>query len=102
MPAKLDRCVDKVKAQGSDVNAYAVCNASIEELASEGREIYQNHMKEMDVPSVLQEHHSPLDIISGELSDKHTEAVAISGDLSKLKIGDKKTQEIERILESQR
>lgn len=29
MPKKLEKCVKKVKASGSKVNAYAVCNASI-------------------------------------------------------------------------
>lgn len=29
MPAKLERCVKKVKAKGGAVNAYAVCNAAM-------------------------------------------------------------------------
>ena len=98
LPAKLDRCVDKVKAKGDDVNAFAVCNSKIEELASEGRDIYQNHMKEMDVPSILQEDHSPLDIVNGELE----EAVAVSNDLSNLDIGDKREREIGIILGASR
>ena len=83
------------------------CN-KINELASEGRDIYDTFLKEMDVPHIIQEHHSPLDIVGGELHEtplnivKSTEAVAIPGSLSNLSIGDKKTQEIERILESQR
>jgi len=70
---------------------------TIEELASEGREIYENHMKEMDVPSILQEHHSPLDVIGGE-----TETVAVPGELSNLSIGDKREKEIGIILDAQR
>ncbi len=34
MPEKLHRCVEHLKAQGSDVdNEWAVCNASIHEMA---------------------------------------------------------------------
>lgn len=98
MPEKFDRCVDKVKAEGVDVNAYAVCHASIEELASEGRDIYANHLEEMDVPHIIQEHHSPLDIVAGELE----EAFAVSGDLSNLSIGDKREKEIGIILGASR
>lgn len=29
MPAKLERCVKKVKAQGKAVNPWAVCNAAL-------------------------------------------------------------------------
>lgn len=29
MPAKLERCVRKVKAKGGAKNAYAVCNAAM-------------------------------------------------------------------------
>jgi len=102
MPAKLDRCVADLKDDPSVDNPWAVCKSSIEELASEGREIYQNHLEEMDVPHILQEHHSPLDIVNGELEDKHAEAVAVSGDLSKLNIGDKKEREIGIILGASR
>jgi len=37
MPAKLDRCVESVKRQGSNVNAYAVCNASLKRKKKRGR-----------------------------------------------------------------
>jgi len=45
VPAKLDRCVDDVKAKGGADNPWAVCNASI------GKE--------------TKEHHNPLDIPFG-------------------------------------
>lgn len=84
MPAKFDRCVDKVKASGDNVNAYAVCHSSIEaetieELASEGREIYEASLDKTDAPSILQEHHSPLDLIGDELHDEYQEGGPGSG-----------------------
>jgi hypothetical protein len=45
VPAKLDRCVDDIKAKGDVENPWAVCNASI------GKE--------------TKEHHNPLDIPFG-------------------------------------
>jgi len=102
MPEKLDRCVNKVKGQKGVDSAYAICNATISELAKDGRDIYNQHLKEMDVPHLLQEHHSPLDIVSGESKDKHAEAVAIPGELSTLSIGDKREKEIGIILGAQR
>lgn len=37
MPAKLDRCVKKVKRKSPGVNPYAVCNAAIKKGKGKGR-----------------------------------------------------------------
>ncbi len=55
MPAKLDRCVDDLKAKGGVDNPYAVCNASI---------------------GKTKEHHNPLDIPFGyEVNEKIKETI---------------------------
>ncbi len=55
MPAKLDRCVDDLKAKGGVDNPYAVCNTSI---------------------GKTKEHHNPLDIPFGyEVNEKIKETI---------------------------
>jgi len=45
MPAKLDRCVNDVKAEGkSEDSAYAICNASIEESIM--KEVLETKLKD--------------------------------------------------------
>jgi len=49
MPAKLDRCVDDIKAKGDadGVNPWAVCNASIDELKPEDTDKLLNELDDI-------------------------------------------------------
>ena len=73
MPAKLDRCVADVKAKGGVDNAWAVCNASLNEEVAEA--------------IGMSESHNALDIPWGR---EVPETVSIPGGLSGVSIGAKK------------
>ena len=45
MPAKLDRCVDKVKAKGGVDNPWAICNASISKETKTQEKINANRQR---------------------------------------------------------
>lgn len=49
MPEKLDRCVDKVKGKKGIDNAYAICNASIDELDDK----LEDNLSEFAIPNSL-------------------------------------------------
>jgi len=49
LPAKLDRCVADVKAKGDVDNAWAVCNASIDEIQEMSEKMFETH-NPLDIP----------------------------------------------------
>ena len=49
MPAKLDRCVADVKAEGDVDNPWAVCNASIDEIQEMSEKMFETH-NPLDIP----------------------------------------------------
>lgn len=104
MPAKLDRCVEKVKGQKGVDNAYAICNASLKEIKDDDDDpicrhcgkpesehgLFTKHDFEEDIEHD-DEYESGITII---IKEQEKEAVAIGGGLSAVSIGGKKkTQE---------
>jgi len=121
MPAKLDRCVDDVKADGKSTDsAFAICNSTIKEevatalgIAGVGdtcpNEVKQEVATALGIAGVgmqesatalgiagvgMQEHHHPLDTADYEVPDPPLgETVSIPSSASAISIGGKKKLE---------
>ena len=91
MPEKLDRCVDKVKGDKGVDNAYAICNASLNEANVKPFPPFDTNTTET---------HNPMDIPFGKevpggddpdpLDKIEKEAFSIGGGLSAQSIGGKR------------
>jgi len=96
MPAKLDRCVDKVMAKGKDKSsAFAICNKSLgltkvaisSNLAK--RVFDARYLREMSLKNYAATHSDPLDLIGKNVSLNKAKHLVRRNKLAAEKAGDR-------------